>query len=475
MLLFDSFVQELKYKVLKEVAKCAWNDSLSQEYLDIPQKIVPGKTPTMRCCIYKERAILTERVKLAMGGSKDNPNVIEVIDIACDDCPAGGYEVTDACRGCIAKRCLNTCKKGAITIDKFQKAHIDKSKCVECGLCSKACPYHAIVNHKRPCELACKVKAISMNEDKSAKIDHSKCISCGSCVYQCPFGAISGKSFILDAISLIKNSNKNANYKVYALVAPSISSQFKYAKIGQLVSGIKQLGFYDVVEVALGADMVALSEAKELYEKGFLTSSCCPAFVDYIKKQFPALTDKISHNLSPMAMLGKYIKEKDSNAKIVFIGSCIAKKMERQKEEVAPYVDCVLTFKELQALLDSKDIDITKLEETKLENASFYGRIFARSGGLTAAITQAIKEQNLDLSKFKPISCDGIEQCKLALLKASKNALDANFIEGMACVQGCIGGPGCLTHEEKNKMEVDNFGKETSKTSIIDATTSCDL
>lgn len=97
---FDTKVQYLKYKVLREVAREAWNDTLLEHLVDIPKKIVPGNTPTMRCCVYKERAILAERVKLAMGGCKENHNVIEVIDTACDECPMGGYEVTNACRGC---------------------------------------------------------------------------------------------------------------------------------------------------------------------------------------------------------------------------------------------------------------------------------------------------------------------------------------------------------------------------------------
>ncbi|MEE1357925.1 MAG: 4Fe-4S binding protein, partial [Clostridia bacterium] len=159
---FDTKVQYLKYKVLRQVAREAWNDTLLQNLLDIPQKIVPGKTSTMRCCVYKERAILGERVKLAMGGDKENPNVIEVIDIACDECPAAGYEVTDSCRGCLAHRCEDVCKRGAISFDHNHVAHIDKSKCVECGQCAKVCPFAAIVNRKRPCQIACKVKAISI-------------------------------------------------------------------------------------------------------------------------------------------------------------------------------------------------------------------------------------------------------------------------------------------------------------------------
>ena len=466
---FDTKVQHLKYKVLREVARLAWNDTLLDHVLDIPKTIVPGNTPTMRCCVYKERAILGERVKLAMGGDYENPNVIEVIDIACDECPMGGYEVTNACRGCLAHRCEDVCRFGAITFDENHVAHIDKTKCKECGSCAKVCPYTAIIGRRRPCENACKIKAISMNENKAAAIDNSKCIACGACVYQCPFGAISDKSYILDVIDIIKKSENNTKYKVFAVVAPAISSQFTYAKLGQVIRGLKELGFHTVIEAALGADMVADAESKELVEKGFLTSSCCPAFVSYIEKSFPALLPFVSHNLSPMATIAKYIKEHEAPCKVVFIGPCTAKKAEVKKDSVKEYVDTAMTFEELQALFDSKDLDITSLPEDILDNASYFGRIFARSGGLSDAVAEGLKEHGDTDFELKPCACDGIEACKIALLKKSKNMLDANFIEGMACIGGCIGGAGCLTHGEKNKSEVDKYGMEAYEKTICDA------
>ena len=466
---FDTQVQYLKYRVLKAVAKEAFAGTLLENITDIPKMIVPRGQATFRCCVYKERAILGERVKLAMGGDKENPNVIEVIEIACDECPVGGYEVTNACRGCLAHRCEDVCKFGAISFDQNHVAHIDKSKCRECGACAKVCPFTAIVGRKRPCQNACKVKAISMNDEKAAKIDNSKCIQCGACVYQCPFGAITDKSFIVNAIDILKKSTHNSgDTKVYAVVAPSISSQFSYAKLGQVITGLKVLGFHDVIEAALGADMVAMAEAKELSEKGLLTSSCCPAFVQYIKSNFPQLVEHISHNMSPMAVLAKYIKETTPGAKVIFIGPCTAKKAEVQLEEVKQYVDTVLTFEELQALFDSRDIELASLEEGVLDNASYFGRIFARSGGLTDAAAQAMKEQNIDF-EIKPVVCDGIEACRMALLKLNKGVLDGNFIEGMACIGGCINGAGCLTHGEKNKAEVDKYGREALEKTIKDA------
>lgn len=467
---FDTKAQYLKYRVLKEVAKYTWTDNLLEHVLDIPHTIVPGRVPTMRCCVYKERAILQERVKIAMGGHNlEHGNVIQVIDIACDECPVGGYEVTSGCRGCLSHQCSEVCRFGAITQDENHVSHIDKTKCKECGMCSKVCPYSAIIRLKRPCQNACKVKAISWDENKTAKIDYSKCISCGACAYQCPFGAITDRSFITEAVKLLK---KKDSIHTYAVIAPSIASQFSYAKLGQVITGLKQLGFHDVVEAALGADMVAVGETKELAEKGFLTSSCCPAFVKFQENNYPEVVPYISHNLSPMATIGKFIKEKDQNAKVIFIGPCTAKKAEVQKEQVKPYVDIVITFEELQALFDSKEIDIATLEETPLQTSSEFGRGFAKCGGLAAAVSQGLKEIGATDFELKAVSCDGIEECNTNLLKWSKKLSDVNFIEGMACIGGCIGGAGCLTHSIQSKAMIDKYSKEAAGTTIVEAVNS---
>ena len=349
----------------------------------------------------------------------------------------------------------------SIIFDRNQKAHIDKDKCVECGACSKVCPYSAISNSKRPCENACKVNAISMDENRTAVINNDKCIQCGACVYQCPFGAIVDKSQITEVVEELKGENE-----VYAIIAPSISAQFKLATFGQVITAIKMIGFDEVVEAAQGADLVAYYEAQELVEKGFLTTSCCPAFVNYIKKNFPNLVKNISHNLSPMALIAKIIKEKKPNVKTVFIGPCTAKKGEAKLDTVSPYVDYVLTFEELIALMGAKDIPLRELEETKLDDASMFGRVFARSGGVAEAVKQSIKEQNLSFD-VNPIACDGIENLKILLLKANKGLLPNNLIEGMVCTGGCIGGPCALTHEVKDKALIDKHGSNASKKEIL--------
>lgn len=463
---FETDVQLLKYRVLKAVAKRAYEGTLMESYYEIPKLISPGPKPTMRCCVYKERAIVQERVRLAMGGDRRNPNIIEVIEIACDECPVERYMVSESCRGCISQRCIKTCPKQAIS-KKNGKAHIDFDLCIECGRCAKVCPYGAITEHVRPCERSCKVGAIHMNEEKKAEINPEKCISCGACSYACPFGAIMDKSFMVDAINIIRN--KKENYKTVAIVAPAIAAQFDGVTLGQVATAIRQLGFDYVVEAAIGADMVADKEAEELVEKGFLTSSCCPAFVDYIKKHVPELADKVSHNLSPMAEIGKFVKlGGESPVKCIFIGPCTAKKAEMRLPNVDLWIDSVLTFEELQAMIDAREIEMESLEETSMNDASYFGRIFGRSGGLTEAVLEVIKEKGLDF-EVKAEACDGIEACKAALLKAKFGKLDKNFIEGMACVGGCVGGAASLNHEPKSRMKVDKYGKDSDKENVRQA------
>ena len=463
---FETKIQELKTSVLTEVARLTWEDRTTTGILDIPEKIIPGPAASLRCCIYKERAIISSRIKMAMGGDKTNPSVVEVLPIACDECPVTEMTVSASCRGCLATRCVHACPKDAITIINH-RATIDHNKCITCGKCLSACQYSAIVKTQRPCEKGCPAGAISMGGDKKAFIDINKCISCGNCVYQCPFGAIQDKSWIMDAIQMIRGG-EHWGYKTYAVVAPSIAGQFAPATFGQVVSGLKALGFSGVAEVALGGDMVADKESEELVEKGILTTSCCPGFVGHVKKKHPELEHYISHTPSPMVMIGLHLKEKDPDAKVVFIGPCVAKKKEFQLGRTMNAVDCVLTYEELYALFESKDIDLTKLEETQLDEASGYGRNFARSGGVAQAVVQVLQEKGNDF-QVKPVACSGITECEMALLKLKMGKLDGNLIEGMACEGGCVQGAGCLVRSPKNRMEVEKHAKEAQDRTIMGA------
>lgn len=463
MKVFDTNVQLIKYNILKEVIKKAYADDLVNAYSEIPKIISPGPKAEYRCCIYKERAISQERVRMAMGGNKDNPNVVEVIDIACDECPTGGMFVTPACRGCIQHNCMSVCPRGAISIvDK--KCTIDSSKCVECGKCTQACPYGAIIAQHRPCVQSCKVKAISMNEEKQAVIDNNKCIACGACVYKCPFGAIVDKSFVLDVIDILKNSENNTKYKTYAIIAPAIVSQCRYGRVSQVVTAIMKLGFHQVVEAALGADIILYREAGEFKEKGIMTTSCCPSFVAFVEKNFPELTKYISSSDSPMIETARLIKHSDPTAKIVFIGPCSSKKMEFRLPKTHGLIDCVMSFEELQAFVDAKDIDTTLCEDTILDNASFYGRIFAKSGGITRGITDVAKDMNVE--NLSPVAMNGIDECRANLTKLKFNKSTDNFFEGMACDGGCLNGALCLNHGPRNLQDVDKYGLEAKEKTI---------
>lgn len=460
---FETRVQELKYQVLKnviiELEKNNYNLSF-ENIFELSQKIIPGPKASFRCCVYKEREIVRERIKLILNSSsKDDSNVIKVVPVACDECSLGGYYVSDECRGCIAHKCYENCPRKCISFNDDLKASIDKSKCINCGMCAKSCPFNAIDNKVRPCERACKVKAISSNIGitNEAKINDEKCIHCGACVYSCPFGAIVDVSFIKEVLEMLHDS-KIKHYNVYAVVAPSIGGNFLPYKTGQVIEGIKELGFCDVYEAALGADMVALTESKELVEKGTLFSSCCPAYASYIKKFNPDLAKYISTSLSPMAEIARYIKKSDSTSKVVFIGPCTAKKSEIKNEAVKKYVDSAITFEELLSFFDAKNIKLKDLKEAEYKKGSAFGRGFAQCGGLLGAVKQALKEENIDFDA-NGVNVSGIDNIKNILLKFKTNQLEAKFIEGMACENGCIGGPCNLEHNIKSKIAVSKFSE----------------
>lgn len=459
---FETDVQRLKYRILKAVATHVLEENMGNCYYDIPHEIIQGKKATMRCCVYKERAIVEERVHNIL---EDSEHVIQVIDIACDECPIERYSVNSSCRGCLAHRCMNVCPRGAISKTDNGRAKIDPEKCVRCGRCATVCPYGAITENIRPCERSCKIGAIRVGDQQKAEIDYDKCINCGSCVSQCPFGAVVDHSNLVDAMHLVQGADRRGYY-VIAVVAPAIASQFSKATVGQVKTALRNFGFHDVVEAALGADMVTRKETRELAEKGFLTSSCCPAFVRYIQQHVPEMAKHISHNLSPMAEICRYIKENSAwPVKTVFIGPCTAKKYEQKLPNVSPWVDCVITFEEVQAMLDAAGFPPEEQEDLPVDDASYFGRIFARVGGLSEAVAQSAKEQGLDI-KPNPVVCSGIEECKVALLKAKMGKLSENFIEGMACAGGCINGAGTVSHTQRDRTMVEKFGRETRKESI---------
>ena len=282
---------------------------------------------------------------------------------------------------------------------------------------------------------------------------------------QCPFGAIIDKSYIVDVIQMLMGADKWGLH-VYAVLAPSFVGQFSCTP-GQMVSALKEMGFYDVAEVALGADLTAKAEAAEFDERGGepMTSSCCPAFVAYVERHMPDMVPKVSTTPSPMVMLGRYIKDRDPLARVVFIGPCVAKKREFHLGRTRSSIDLVITFEELYSMLAAKDIDVSKMPEATLDHASGFGRSFAASGGVAAAVGQALKEMGSTV-EARTLPCSGIEECKIALLKMSKGMLPENFIEGMACQGGCVQGPAVIMRSPKNKAEVSKHAKQAGDRTI---------
>ncbi|MCQ2555023.1 MAG: monomeric [FeFe] hydrogenase [Clostridia bacterium] len=460
--LFESNVDVIKYKVLREVARHAWDgEDPFRHFNEIADVVAPMNEPPQRCCIYKDRAVVAERIRLSLGEYRGSKDTIQVVQIACDDCPKSGRTITDMCRGCLAHNCREACPVDAIALDAKGRAHIDKTKCIECGRCQEACKYGAVANFTRPCERRCPVDAISMSENGASQIDQDKCIVCGNCVYECPFGAMNEVSGIERVINAIRSDRR-----VYAIIAPAVATQFPGTSVGQIFSATKELGFTDVVEVAEGADLTALQEANELLEKGFLTTSCCPAFVEYINVKFPMLKEHVSHTPSPMVLTAKTIKAKDPDAVIYFIGPCIAKKYERKKDIAKDYVDGVLTFLELKALFDSKGVDPSGMEEMKLNNSSPYARGFAQAGGVAQAVKQALIELGHEDFDLRPIAVSGPAEIKACLMKAKAGKLDYNLIEGMMCAGGCVRGNGTLINKKNTPATMNEYMEQAEKRTI---------
>lgn len=474
---FENQVQLVKYEVLKEVAKLTFNNTLNEMYSRISETIDPGPEPRVRCCIHHERAVTKERVKMAMGGTPAIDNIVEVLDSACEQCPVSRYTVTESCRGCLAHRCKSSCPVDAIHIVNG-KAHINEQKCVECGRCHEACPYNAIVDIMRPCRKACPVDAITINEYKKAVIDNKKCIQCGACVYQCPFGAIQDKSEIVDVIRTLTQQESEDSPNVYAIVAPAFASQFEHANLGQIITGIKRLGFKDVVEAALGADLVTIHEVEELVhhltDHSYMTSSCCPAFVSFIEKKHPQVLENVSQTVSPMIATAQLIKSIDPGCTTVFIGPCIAKKVEKNHVKLKGMVDYVLTFEELVALLDAKEIALESLPESPLDNASYFGRIFAGVGGLSKAVESTAQQLEIGF-QVKTVVGDGIKTCDKLIKLAKAKRLGGNFIEGMACVGGCIKGPVSIHHGIKDKKSIENYAERAHEKDAVTSTRVFDI
>ncbi len=481
----QSVVTDLRRKIFTAVAKVAYDsENPASDLEEIPFIITPDEVPRYRESIYRERQIASERVRLAMGLSLRpankpvhitsgvskstiaekyyEPPLMQVIPSACDACPDNEFVVSDQCRNCVSHACIKSCPKGAVSIVDG-RAFIDQSKCIKCGRCKAACPYDAIAHHKRPCAAACGVKAISTDGYGRAHIDNDICVACGQCMSACPFGAIADKSQIFQLIQAIKKGDE-----VVAAVAPAIIGQFG-AKVtaGKLKSALLALGFKDVYEVAVGADVGCIAEAHHYVEKvasgklPFLFTSCCPAWAVLVKKQFPDLAAEVSQELTPMVATARSIKVNRPNARVVFIGPCAAKKLEASRRTVRSHVDFVITFEELAGMFDAKGLNLEELEELPVTFAATgAGRGYACSGGVASAIESCINEYFPD-TQVKIEHAEGLADCKKVLTLAAAGKLDGYMIEGMGCPGGCVAGVGTIIPPERAKFAVAQIVKSS--------------
>lgn len=412
MMVADENVIKIKHDVLYEVAKLAFAGTLEEKRDQIPYEMITGPTPKFRCCIYREREIIRQRIRLAEGkapGAEDDGNVIQVISSACEDCPISSYTVTENCQNCMGKACIHACKFQAITPGKY-RSHIEASRCKECGQCAKACPYNAIAHLVRPCKFACPVDAITYDEYGLSVIDKDKCIRCGQCIHSCPFGAIGTKSSIVPVIDALKTGKR-----VYAMAAPATEGQYGAdITMASWKQAMTELGFLNFYDVGLGGDMTAASEAEEwsgAYREGEKkVTSCCPAFVNLVRMHYPQLAECISDTVSPMCAVSRMIKAMDPDAVTVFIGPCTAKKSEITDWQIEGNADYVLTYSEIHAIMRAKTIELQPCA-SEGQAASVYGKRFANAGGVSDAVLQSMRESG-ETVQVKVCRANGAAECK---------------------------------------------------------------
>lgn len=478
-------VTDIRRKVFTEIAKMAYdeNTDYAKRMEEIPYEILPGTKAKYRNNIFLERAIIGERLRLGMGlpirdmsefgtiseGVEesavahkyyDDP-LVNIIKFACNECPEKTMLVTNACQGCLSHQCTEVCPKKTVEIIDG-KSYIHQENCIKCGRCMDVCPYHAIVKIERPCAASCGMNAITTDENGKADINYDKCVSCGQCLVNCPFGAIVDKGQIFQTIVAM-----NEGHEVIAAIAPAFVGQFGPTVTPDKVkNALKQLGFADVVEVAIGADLCTVEEAQDFLDKvpekqPFMATSCCPAWSVMAKKEFPQFASYISMALTPMVLTGRLIKKEKPNAKVVFIGPCAAKKLEASRRSIRSDIDFVLTFEEVMGMFEAKGIDLTNVEPGEaLEEASNDGRRFAVAGGVATAVKNLINKEHPEI-EVKVQNAEGLKNCKTMLMMAKAGRLNGYLLEGMACPGGCVAGAGTIQQIQKSSAAVKKYSKES--------------
>ena len=486
-----SLITDIRKKVFTEVARMAYDGGDYTKAEELPYIIVPGDQPLHRESVFLERAIAGERVRLAMGLSIRpvqtrhlmtegmdaaavaeqyyEPPLVNIIPYACHGCPTNQYKVSNYCQNCLAASCQKVCPKDAITF-RNNRSYVDLDKCIKCGKCAKACPYNAIVHLQRPCAAACGMDAIESDEHGRAVINQDKCVACGQCLVSCPFGAIVDKGQIFQVIQSILKGDK-----VIAIVAPAFIGQFgKHSTPEKFITAMKMLGFSRVVEVAVGADMCTIEEAKDFLEKvpaeqNYMATSCCPAWHSMIYKLFPGEAKNISMTLTPMVFTARMMKKDYPGCKVVFVGPCAAKKLEAIREDIRSDVDFVLTFEELQGMFEAKNVDFETIEGSiALNEGTAAGRGFAVAGGVAGAVTNLIHETQPEL-EVKTARAEGLRECRKLMTLAKAGKYNGYLLEGMACPGGCVAGAGTLLPVELASTVVGRYQKEADAESPLES------
>ena len=483
-------IADTRKRVFAEVAKMAYDEDYSRME-KLPYEIMPGEKATVRESIFLERAIVGERIRLAMGlplrsvsehsllsdGVEESaiaekyydPPLINIIKYACNACPPTHYEVTNMCQGCLAHHCYHACPKNAISFVKG-KAVIDQEKCIKCGRCKQSCSYQAIVKFERPCTEACGMNAITSDELGRAQIDQDKCVSCGMCLVNCPFGAIVDKGQLFQLIHAIRQGDE-----VVAVIAPAFWGQFgDNVTPGQIKAAMKQLGFAALEEVAVGADLCAVEEAEEFLrmvpeKQPFMATSCCPAWSVMAKKEFPGFAPYISMTMTPMVLTARLQKRRRPGCRVVFIGPCAAKKLEASRRSVRSDVDFVITFEELRGMFEAKNIDFSQIPDLPSHyEASAPGVGFAAGGGVAKAVEDVIHRLHPEM-EVKTVAAEGLNQCRHMLRKARAGKYDGYLLEGMACPGGCIAGAGTVQPPEKSRRALERYKEAVSISNPMDS------
>ncbi|MCD1146596.1 4Fe-4S dicluster domain-containing protein [Peptoniphilus sp. KCTC 25270] len=475
-------VVNLRRRVFSEVARIAYTDAPLEELETAAYRLFPGTANSDVEDIFRKRAIAEEMIRLAMGlevrdfhdfkpvtDGFDRINIdenifqiplVDVIKFACEACPTRGFTVTNNCRKCMAHPCSNVCPVNAITIGR-EGAVIDKEKCVKCGRCEKTCPYNAIVEYDRPCAKVCGVNAIESDELNRAIINHDKCVGCGRCVTECPFGAIGDKTQIYQLGKALRSKRK-----IYAIMAPSYIGQFgALTTPAQLTAAMKKLGFEDMVEVGLGADMTTLHEANEYLERvpekiPFMGTSCCYSWSLLFEYNFPELKGYISDSGSPMKYTAEHIKKIDPEAEVCFVGPCTSKKVEAIDSKVEDYVDFVITFEELMGIFVAADIEPSEMEAVEEEEeSSRSARGYAMAGGVAAAVKEVAEK--IDPSRNIQIEgANSLKECIKLIQMAKAGKKDGYLLEGMACDGGCIAGMGTVASITRVRKALSQYMNE---------------